>query len=438
VRRLLLSVICLLATACTALATFSIVAVDSATGEVGGAGASCIDNSRMIDDLIEGYAAAHTQALYSAANQGYLRSLLILGCAPADIVDSLIEHDAGRDPTIRQYGIVDLVNGGRSAAFTGDSCTAWAGHRTGSNYAIQGNILLGPQIVDTMEYAFTHTTGALATRLKAALDAARTPGADTRCAPNGKSAISSFLRVIRINDDINFPYANLVVPTTAQFTDPIDVLDTLYLRWLDTLSTSGDPFLSTLTVARDTLLADGIDTTLITIIPRNNQGQVLGAGASLWAWTYFSAPVSDPVYQGDSVWTAILTSLPAPGTDTLYVNSSSGMRISDLWTRPIVHYVESTSTSSSHAIPKSFGLQSVFPNPFNSTSRIEFDLDRTQSIELAVYDLLGRRTAVLQQGMAAAGSHTLEWSPRGIVSGIYFVCLRSSRAQSIQKIMLLK
>ncbi|HRG84407.1 MAG TPA: DUF1028 domain-containing protein, partial [Chitinophagales bacterium] len=63
--------------------TFSICAVDPLTGEVGSAGASCIENSRIISDIHPGVGVIHTQAYYIAGNQNYAESLMDEGVAPS-------------------------------------------------------------------------------------------------------------------------------------------------------------------------------------------------------------------------------------------------------------------------------------------------------------------------------------------------------------------
>lgn len=211
-------------------ATFSITAVDPATGQVGSAGASCISGAIILSDVHPGVGAVHTQAYWNNQNQQYARTLMNLGYPPQAIIDSLVAHDAQGNPTIRQYGIVDLEGGGRSAGFTGSNCTDYKGHILGPTYAIQGNILLGPEILEGMEDAFLTTPGTLADRLMAALQAAKVPGADTRCAGYGKSSISAFLRVARPSDGTNF-MLNLNVNNTPPSQDPIDLLQGLYEQW---------------------------------------------------------------------------------------------------------------------------------------------------------------------------------------------------------------
>ncbi len=158
-----------------------------------------------------------------------------LGLITQQIIDSLVAHDEQNNPSIRQYGIVDNVSGGRYASYTGVNCTNWKGHNNGLVFSIQGNILLGQQIIDSMRSRFLNTPGTLATRLMAALQGAKVPGADTRCISRGTSSISAFLRVARTTDPPSGPYyLDLNVNNTPPTRDPIDSLQVLYNNWLTT------------------------------------------------------------------------------------------------------------------------------------------------------------------------------------------------------------
>lgn len=225
--------------------TFSIVAVDSTTGEIGSAGASCLDNIQfpgsngaiIISNILPGRGAIHTQASYTAANQNTARNKMIQGLSPAEIVEWMKTHDSNFSAQTRQYGIVDFNPAGgspRSAGFTGTNCLNWKGHRTGPNYSIQGNILLGPQILDSMEVRFLRATGSLADRLMYAMQGANVVGADTRCTANGTSSLSAFLRVAKPGDPANDFHLDLNVPALPAGQEPIDSLQTLYNQWKTT------------------------------------------------------------------------------------------------------------------------------------------------------------------------------------------------------------
>jgi uncharacterized Ntn-hydrolase superfamily protein len=103
-------------------------------------------------------------------------ALLEDGIDPGDALQRALADDSGRES--RQLGVVTAD--GRAAAHTGSECLAWAGHRVGDGYAVQGNILAGEAVVTEMERAFLETKGSLAERLVSALEAAQAAGGDAR------------------------------------------------------------------------------------------------------------------------------------------------------------------------------------------------------------------------------------------------------------------
>ena len=256
-------------------ATFSIIAVDRETGEVGSAGGSCIANSIIISDMHPGVGVIHTQSYWNSSNQDYASTLMDNNYSPNEIINLLEENDVQNNPSIRQYGIVDLFNEydygqlyedecneiegaiwynlseselgnclsetvPRSASFTGNNCSNWRGHINGIDYAIQGNILLNEDILTNMETSFLNTNGPLDRKLMNALHGAKVPGADTRCLDEGISTLSAFIRVAKSDDSDNY-YIDLNIPTvsthfsqTGEWIDPIDTLNTLYENWYTT------------------------------------------------------------------------------------------------------------------------------------------------------------------------------------------------------------
>ena len=109
--------------------TFSIVAIDSLTGEVGSAGASCVDmfttgipTNDFLGQLIPGLGAINTQAWYIPSNQTNATNRMNMGDTPSQIIDWLVVNDVQSTPELRQYGIVAMVNGSpQAAAYTGTS-----------------------------------------------------------------------------------------------------------------------------------------------------------------------------------------------------------------------------------------------------------------------------------------------------------------------------
>ncbi len=231
--------------------TFSIIAIDTITGEIGGAGASCIDENAIptgvliINDIILGRGGIHTQALWRPSNQQNAHNRMVVGMSPQEIIDWLVANDEQNNPAVRQYGIVDMDEDGhpRSAAFTGNNCSNYKNHITGPNYAIQGNILLGQQILDSMEVRFLNTGGTLAEKLMAALQGANVPGADTRCLNEGTSSLSAFVRVAEADAQPGEYWCDLLVPSTPYGIEPIDSLQVLFDQWLIWTSTEERPFI---------------------------------------------------------------------------------------------------------------------------------------------------------------------------------------------------
>ena len=159
------------------VATFSIVARDPATGELGVA----VQSRAFRAGAIVSYAKAGVGAIatQAAANQTYGPrglELLELGLSPDEVVEHLTGSDPGRDR--RQLAVIDAQ--GRVRAYTGSGTSAWAGHIEGEDYSVQGNILAGEAVVQAMAAAFESSRGALALRLMDALDAGEAAGGDAR------------------------------------------------------------------------------------------------------------------------------------------------------------------------------------------------------------------------------------------------------------------
>jgi len=159
------------------VATFSIVAADPETGEIGVAVQSRIVGVGSIVPWAKaGVGAVATQA-YANVRYGPVGLVMLdLGSTPAQAIEMLIKADPMRDR--RQVGIVSA--GGEAATHTGEGCQDWAGGRIGDGYAVQGNILAGEGVVAAMAEAFEKTGGELAERLLAALDAGQAAGGDKR------------------------------------------------------------------------------------------------------------------------------------------------------------------------------------------------------------------------------------------------------------------
>jgi uncharacterized Ntn-hydrolase superfamily protein len=99
--------------------------------------------------------------------------LLELGLSPEAALTSLLAEDEGRG--VRQCAGIDAR--GRVFAYSGDKCVDWYGYRTGENYSVQGNMLVGKETIDAMALAFESARDHLSSRLLKALEAGRPPAA---------------------------------------------------------------------------------------------------------------------------------------------------------------------------------------------------------------------------------------------------------------------
>ena len=157
--------------------TFSIVAFDPKTKDLGvGVESRFVAVGSVVPWAQSGVGAIAVQSYANPSWGPKGLGLLRRGIHPKEALKRLTAAD--REAAQRQVGIVDAR--GRSAAFTGKECFAWAGHVVGRNYAVQGNILTGEDVVGTMARAFESTEGDLPLRLLASLVAGQKAGGDRR------------------------------------------------------------------------------------------------------------------------------------------------------------------------------------------------------------------------------------------------------------------
>lgn len=202
--------------------TFSIVGRDPATGELGVAVASrVLDAGYIVPWLEAGSGAIASQALANSWLGVWGLEDLAAGRTAEEVLKDVLARDSAFED--RQIGIID--QDGRSAAFTGKNCSAWAGHRTGDNYSVQGNILTGPEVVDSMTAVFLRTTGPLAERLLSALEAGEKAGGDKR----GRQ--SSALYVVLRRSGYQGADDRLVDLKIVDHSDPVKELRRLHELW---------------------------------------------------------------------------------------------------------------------------------------------------------------------------------------------------------------
>lgn len=161
------------------VSTFSIVAIDPKTGEMGVAVASrYFSVGSVVPWAMADVGAVATQADVNVGYGQQAIDLLRQGMTAPEVLKKLLEDDKFPGKDGRQVAIVDAK--GNIAAYTGPKAPNWAGDRQGKTWSAQGNILAGPQVPEAMGKAFDAAPGELAEKLYAALKAGDAAGGDVR------------------------------------------------------------------------------------------------------------------------------------------------------------------------------------------------------------------------------------------------------------------
>lgn len=196
------------------LNTFSITARCERTNQFGVAVSTAVPGVGMLCPFVaSGVGAVATQSFVNPYLGIWGLEYLAQGHSAAETVELLKQRDPGIP--LRQFAVVDRHGG--SAAFSGKGCDGWYGHRTGPNYAIAGNMLVGEATLEAMEASFSHTGDLpLVERLLEALKAGQNAGGDKR----GKQ--SAAVKVYHLED---YPLVDLRVD---EHIDPVPELLRVY------------------------------------------------------------------------------------------------------------------------------------------------------------------------------------------------------------------
>jgi len=214
--------------------TYSIVAADTQSHEVGGAGTSCLtgDDVYVIYRGVPGRGVVHAQAHYSLNARDRAAELLGQGDTPVAVLDAVTLPSFDPKVAIRQYGVVDVR--GSSAGFTGTGTMPFAGDRQGTAehfaYSVQGNILTSAKVLEQAAAAFQQSGCDLAERLMAALEAGAHGGqGDSRCTDKGIPSDSAFLQV-ESPGIVEGDYLSLHVESSGE-QDPLPLLRAKLDAW---------------------------------------------------------------------------------------------------------------------------------------------------------------------------------------------------------------
>jgi hypothetical protein len=270
-----------------ASATWSIIVVNTKTGEVAIGSATCLDwfdLQPFLPVVVPGVGAAAAQSSIdqTGANRMQIWNYLHLGISPQDMLVRLQANDGAH--SFRQYGIVDMTH--FPASFTGINCgqACWsiAGEVDDLRYAIQGNVLAGVLPLYDAEEALLTTPGDLSQKLVAAMEAARADGGDGRCScsyanPTGcgspppsftYSAYTAFVIVARMGDlegtcdgvagcVTGGYWLNLNVVSGPGAPEPVLLLEANYAQWRVQMQGIVDGVQSLVTPSAQALPADG-------------------------------------------------------------------------------------------------------------------------------------------------------------------------------------
>lgn len=198
--------------------TFSVAARCPRTGMLGVAVSTAVPAVGAICPHIKpGVGAVTTQSWTNPYLAIEALRLMQAGASGPEALDQVLGTDAAKD--VRQIGLVDAQ--GREAVWSGEQCTPWFGHRTGPGFAIQGNMLVGPETIEAMASAFAGSEPLeLGERLLLTLEAGQAAGGDKR----GKQ--SAALLVYNTED---YPWIDLRVD---EHRHPIAELRRIYTIYL--------------------------------------------------------------------------------------------------------------------------------------------------------------------------------------------------------------
>ena len=159
------------------ISTYSIVALDETTGELGVAVQShWFSVGFLVPWAKAGVGAVATQSFVKVDYGPDGLQLMESGITAVDALKTLTSKDDGE--AVRQVGMIDIK--GNVAAHTGSRCIKYAGHIVGENYSVQANMMANGTVPKAMAVAFEKTKGDLADRMMAALEAAEADGGDIR------------------------------------------------------------------------------------------------------------------------------------------------------------------------------------------------------------------------------------------------------------------
>jgi uncharacterized Ntn-hydrolase superfamily protein len=204
-------------------ATWSIVAVDPITREVGAAAATCTVGVETIFGAVPGRGVIVAQAATNLSARTKGVAMIASGAGPGEVISVIASEEFNPGSLWRaswreqQYGVAVLGADPPASHFTGVETVPWSGGVAEGAVSVQGNMLYGREVVQAAFRAFlesgraTGCTPYLAERLLGALEAGAARGGDNRC-PRERAALTAFVAVARPGDPAEAPSLFLVAP----------------------------------------------------------------------------------------------------------------------------------------------------------------------------------------------------------------------------------
>jgi hypothetical protein len=399
-----------------ALATWSLVVLNTKTGEVCVASATCIGNKFPLKLWLpvivveRGGGVAQSMVDTLGGNRMTMWAGIQNGLLPARILDKLSVQDGFHQR--RQYGIVTVD--GPPITFTGDKAAPARYGVTGQVgdliYAIQGNVLAGDAVVLETEKTLRASTGDLGQRVMAAMETARLWGGDGRCSCSGSnppgcgspppsfthSAYTSFIVLARPGDvdgvcnkplgcaNGNYYLEKVFKGKGPTDPDPVIELTSRYNAWRASMVGLPDHYLSKVQVDRELLVADGKSSASVRIQLVDVDGNPLAVGGdqvtvrqvSPGPATAIPGPVTD---NGDGTYSLDLVATTTPGRGAFQVEvGAKGPR--SILLRPIIA-LETSPLSELHV-----GMRAVSAA---TGGRVPFIINRGVSDAGRPYRILG-------------------------------------------------
>ncbi len=376
-RAVLFALILSLLLAPRAGATWSIILVDTATGEIAVGAATCLGNTnlqQLLPVVVVGKGAACAQ---SSIDTGAVNRKKIWDAfqecvaSPAEIIEIAKQGDLFK--ASRQYGVIDLSPD--SAGFTGPSVFGYKEDRQGSAgtlaYTIQGNVLSGPSVIDWAEDAVVNTPGTLLDKLMAGMAAAHSAGGDGRCScdvnapqscgdpPAGfdpltdKSAHVAFMVLARPGDpDGNCTaagcatgdyYFSVNIGGSPQSPEPIGQLQAAYDQFQLDIAGHPDGLVSQALLDDAEVLGDGVSTRTLELVLYDAFGSPITTGGATITLGHAAGSAELTTLQavedhGDGTYTLELLAGEGLGTDRLAVRIDDGVLAATVFPFPeLVH-----------------------------------------------------------------------------------------------------